>query len=231
MSVRDLIPWMLLLCALVTFFLLLERRRRNRVNLLDVWAGRNGLLLEREVGLGALASLEPLTLVAPVVDIDRLWHGRLALPSLTRHMDVWLSSCLAGTQHRPRRILLGILDGPPELPHLRVLPSSDHAAPSNLGFIELPGDELPAGYRLEAFAPLPQPVVRAVGEALAAVSTTHSDWRIELRPGRLLLATPAHDATDADRLLELATELFVRLAEPTQYPVFADPPMLRTTLN
>ncbi len=211
---RELIPWLLCLCTLATALYLLERRRRSRLNLLDIWAGRNGLRLEREVGPGSLAPLEPLTLVAPVVEVDRLWHGRLALPSMTRHMDVWLSSCLAGTQHRPRRILLGVLDGPPDLPQLRVLPKGDRAAPDNLGFVPLPSDELPAGYQLEAFAPLPQPVVRAVGEALAAVGT--GEWRIELRPGRLLLATRAHEAGDADRLIELATELFLRLAERMQ---------------
>lgn len=208
---REILPWAFVACAFAVALLLLERYRKNRLNLLDEWAGRNGLALEREVGAGALAPLEPLTLLAPVVDVDRLWHGKLALPTLSRHMDVWLSSCLSGAQHRPKRMLLGILDGPPELPQLRVLPEGDRAAPKNLGFMQLPSDELPMGYRLEAFAPLPQPVVRAVADALSA--TGAHDFRIELRPGRLLIATPAHNAQDADRILSLATELFVRLAD------------------
>lgn len=209
-------PWLLLFSTLATLLVLLERRRRSQLNLLDEWAGRNGLELQREVGPVALAPLEPLTLVAPVVDVDRLWHGRLALPTLSRHMEVWISSCLAGTQHRPRRMLLGILDGPSELPQLRVLPSINREAPQNLGFMPLPSDELPDGYRLEAFAPLPQPVVRAIAEALEA---THAqDFCIELRPGRLLIATPARDVEDADRVLALATELMVRLTERLWMP-------------
>jgi len=214
--VRELIPWMLLFCAVAALLVLLERRRRNRLDLLDEWAGRNGLSLEREVGVGALAPLEPLSLVAPVVDVDRLWHGRLALPSLTRHLDVWISSCLAGTQHRPRRILLAVLDGPQELPQLRILPEADRGAPNNLGFVAVPGGPLPDGYRLEAFAPLPQPVVRAVGEALSA--TGSQDFRVELRPGRLLIATAAHEVDDADRVLTLATEILIRLDESQDPP-------------
>ena len=57
---RELIPWTLLICTLITAYLLLERRRRSRLRPLDEWAGRHGMPLERDVGAIALAQLEPL---------------------------------------------------------------------------------------------------------------------------------------------------------------------------
>ncbi len=56
---------------MLTFFLLLERRRRARLDLLDDWARKNGLSLEREVGIAALSPLDPLTLLPPVVSCDQ----------------------------------------------------------------------------------------------------------------------------------------------------------------
>lgn len=206
---RELMPWVLFACALATLLLLLERRRRNRLNLLDDWAARNGLFLERHVGAGVLAHLEPLTLVAPVVDVQRQWHGRLNLPASGGPMDVWLASCLVGTQHRPRQLFLGIFDAPSELPQLRLLPSGEHGAPDNLGFAAVPGEALPPGYRLEAFMPLPAALIATFGPALQSVrnSTDTPEWHIELRPGRLLLATFAREPADADRMMELALAL------------------------
>jgi hypothetical protein len=209
---REVIPWTLLLCAVTTFLLLLERRRKSRLNLLDEWAGKSGLQLESDVGAGALAPLEPLTLVAPVVDVERMWHGRMSVAAVPRPIEAWLLSCLAGTQHRPRRMLLGIFEAPPELPQLRVLPSADAAAPDNLGFVTQNTAELPPSYRLEAFSAPPQPVVEALGESLREASG--KDFRIELRPDRLLVALPAEDARDADLLLRLALPLLARLAVP-----------------
>ena len=192
---------------------MLERRRRARLDLLDDWAKKTGLGVEREVGVGALAPLEPLTLVAPVVSVDRLWHGRVSIAPLNRYLEVWLASCLSGAQHRPRRILLGVFDAPHDVPQLRVLPAKDAAAPQNLGFTVQPSEILPARYQLESFGTLPQPLVRILGDAMRG---TESDieFRVELRPGHLLIAIPAHDDGDPDRIVSLATELLLRLATP-----------------
>lgn len=223
---RELIPWTLLICTLITAYLLLERRRRSRLRPLDEWAGRHGMPLERDVGAIALAQLEPLTLVAPVVDVERLWQGRLTLPQPSGtqgdgiHVHIWLASCLTGTQHRPRPTLLGVFEAPPELPQLRVLPAADRGAPDNLGFVEMPTEQLVKDYRLEAFAALPPALIEAIGATLreAAAADGRLDWRVELRPGRLLLAAPELDAGDADRLLELASRLLSRLVEALRPP-------------
>jgi hypothetical protein len=226
---REIIPWTLLACAIVTLLLLLERRRRSRLTLLDEWAARHRLALEREVGIGSLAPLEPLTLVAPVVEVERVWHGRLTLAGLGS-VSVWLASCLAGTQHRPRSVLLAVFDAPPELPQLRVLPTDDRGAPENLGFLPMPSDGLPAGYRLEAFATLPAAVSTAVAFALTTIEESgpsqsgRADWRIELRPGRLLIATAAKDPEGPDRILQLAADLVTRLARAQQQPAAEPPP-------
>lgn len=225
---RELIPWLLLFCTLLTAYLLLERRRRSRLRPLDEWAARHGMPLERDVGAGALAQLEPLTLVAPVVDVERLWQGRLTLPPASGmsapgegiHLHIWLASCLTGTQHRPRPTLLGVFEAPQELPQLRVLPAQDRGAPDNLGFVEIPTEQLAKDYRLEGFSELPRRMIAAIAETLgeAASADGRLDWRIELRPGRLLLAAPELDAGDADRLLELASRLLSRLVEALRPP-------------
>lgn len=225
---RELIPWTLLICTLLTAYLLLERRRRSRLRPLDEWASRHGMPLERDVGAGALSQLEPLTLVAPVVDVERLWQGRLTLPPPSGapagtgglHSHVWLASCLTGTQHRPRPTLLGVFDAPPDLPQLRVLPAADRGAPDNLGFVEMPTEYVSKDYRLESFAPLQRVLLQAIGATLreAAGADGRVDWRLELRPGKLLLAAPELDPGDADRLLELASQLLSRLVEALRQP-------------
>lgn len=207
---REVLPWILLACTVLTGFLLLERRRRSRLDILDEWARKNGLALEREVGVAALAPLEPLTLVAPVVSVDRLWHGRVSIAPLNRFLEVFMMSCLVGTQHRPRRMLLGIFDAPTELPQLRVLPAQDVAAPQNLGFTPQPGPSLPPRYKLEAFGTVTPSIVQILGDALRGTAPD-IEFRVELRPGRVLIATASHDEDDFDRVVALATELLLRL--------------------
>lgn len=211
---REILPWLLLGCAVLTFFLLLERRRRSRLDLLDDWARKNGLSLEREVSIAALSPLDPLTLLPPVVSIDRLWHGRVAIAPLNRYLDVSIASCLAGTQHKPQRMLLGIFPAPPELPQLRVLPDDDVAAPKNLGFALQPSELLPRGYKLESFGAVPESLQRILADALRGAGGAL--LRVELRPNNLLMATVSRDESDPERIVSLATELLLRFAAPPE---------------
>ena len=134
----------------------------------------------------------------------------LATPSVVdaEPLDVWLLACLAGTQHRPRPFLLAMLAAHPELPPMRVLPASEHDAPGHLGYTKLPASGMPDSYRTEAFQPLSIAVTEAVGQVLASPP---SDIRLELRPGRLLLAAPAWTKDKPGELLEVGAKLTLAL--------------------
>lgn len=208
MIIRDPILWALVLSTLSTAALLYERRRRSRLTALDDWAARNGMACDRAPGVAALATFEPLALLPPVVEVERLLKGQARGPGLTT--ELWLGACLVGNRHRPRRQLIGILGAPPDLPSLRVLPVDDEDAPQDQGFIELPAGALPAGYRAEGFIPLARPLTQVLGEVLAQAGP---GWRVELRPSRLILATTTQTVEQVEALVELGMRLLQALEQ------------------
>lgn len=218
MIIQDPVLWALGLSTVATVLILLDRRAKSRLNLLDLWAEQHQLECKREVPLGILSDLEPLALVPEVVSVQRLIQGRMQVADL--QLDVWLLACLAGTQHRPRPFLLAMLAAHPELPPMRVLPSGEHDAPSHLGYTKLPASGMPDSYRTEAFQPLSIAVTEAVGQVLASQP---SDIRLELRPGRLLLAAPAWTKDKPGELLEVGAKLTLALQAVLGRPEPASP--------
>lgn len=218
MLTRDPVLWLLAFSAAATVLLLLDRRAKSRLHALDTWAQRHNLRCEREVEVAALTPLEPLAIVPEVVAIERGINGQLHI--LGQVLSTWLIAVQAGNRHRPRSYLLGIFPAPPETPALRVLPEADSDAPKNLGFVPMPASALPAGYRAEAFAPLQ----RSVTEALAAALTEAGpDFRIELRAGRILLATPVWSADKPEQLITLGARLSAVLHQLLATPPGAEP--------
>lgn len=202
MLMRDPILWALGISALATVYVLLDRRSKSRLTLLDSFASEHGLAIEKDVGPADLAPFDPLALVAPVVGVERLMQGRLQIPGLS--VDAWLAACLVGTGRRPRRYLIGLFASHPELPAMRVLPEGETDAPSELGFVPMPAAGMAPGYRVEAFQPLKRVVSTAVGEVLGGFGL---GWRIELRPGRLILALPSPGNDAPDQMMTLAARL------------------------
>lgn len=214
MLTRDPVLWLLAFSAAATVLLLLDRRAKSRLHALDTWAQQHNLRCEREVQIAALAPLEPLAIVPEVVEIQRGINGQLQL--LGQVLGTSLLAVQAGNRHRPRSYLLGIFPAPAETPALRVLPEADTDAPPNLGFVPMPASALPAGYRAEAFTPL----LRAVTDALAEVlRDAGRDFRIELRSGRILIATPAWSTDKPEQLITMGARLSALL-----HQVIASPP-------
>jgi hypothetical protein len=227
MTLRDPVLISLLASIAATVWLLLERRARSQMHQLDAWAAERRLSCEREVPLGALVPLEPLATVPEVASIQRGIQGHLHVHGVRAAASLF--ACKVGNRRRPTPFLLAVLGAPQELPTLRILPKDPNlqaaeGAPQHLGFVPMPGGALPEGFQLEAFQPLPRVVTQAIGEVLRR--SAPSDLRIELRPGRVVLALPlpsprapapeqprALDAAEsADLLLGLAAELVVALA-------------------
>lgn len=214
MLTRDPVLWLLAFSAAATVLLLLERRAKSRLHALDSWAQQHNLRCEREVQIAALAPLEPLAIVPEVVSIQRGISGQLHL--LGQVLSTWLIAVQAGNRHRPRSYLIGIFPAPAETPALRVLPEGDVDAPTNLGYVPMPASALPPGYRAEAFTP----ILRTVTDALAEVlKNAGRDLRIELRSGRILVATPVWSADKPEQLITLGARLTALL-----YQVLATPP-------
>lgn len=218
MWMRDPVLWLLGICAAATVLLLLDRRAKSRLHALDTWAQRHNLRCERDVQIAALAPLEPLAIAPEVVAIERGIHGQLHL--LGQVLTTWLIAVQAGNRHRPRSYLIGIFPAPAETPALRVLPDTDNDAPANLGYVAMPASALPAGYRAEAFQPLLRAVTDALGEALREAGP---DWRIELRAGRILLATPVWSADKPEQLITLGARLTAMLHQVLAAPPGAEP--------
>ena len=123
MYFRDPVILLFFGCLVATLAILIDRRLRSRLTVLDTWAQRSGLACERLPQLAVLAPFEPLALCAPVVAVERLVRGTLRTPRFS--IEVHLAACLTGNRHRPRRQLIGIFASHAELPPLRVLPSDD----------------------------------------------------------------------------------------------------------
>ncbi|MFO0576081.1 MAG: hypothetical protein U1A78_18930 [Polyangia bacterium] len=230
MTLRDPVLMSLLAATAATVWLLFERRARSQMHQLDAWAAERRLSCEREVPLGALAPLEPLATVPEVASIQRGIQGHLQVHGVRAATSLF--ACKVGNRRRPQPFLLAVLGAPQELPTLRILPQGLgqrpglEAAPQHLGFVPMPSGALPEGFQLESFQPLPRVITQAIGEVLRR--SAPSDLRVELRPGRVVLAlpmSPARPASAADRpqaldaaesadlLLGLAAELVVALAE------------------
>jgi glycine/D-amino acid oxidase-like deaminating enzyme len=79
---------------------------------------------------------------------------------------------------------------------------------------------LPAGYRAEAFQPLLRAAADALGEALREAGP---DWRIELRAGRILVATPVWSADKPEQLITLGARLTAMLHQVLATPPGAEP--------
>lgn len=202
MPVRDPVLGALGLSALVTVLVLLERRWRGRRSVLDAWAERHGLICEKDPPLTALSQLEPLALVPPVVAIERLIAGVLQAPPLVT--SIRLCVCMAGNDRPPRRYLIGIFESHVDLPALRVVPVGDREAPGDLGFAPHESQGLPPGWIAEAFAPQPPELVAAIGGAL---SEAPAGFRLELRPGRMILVAPSVSVTQVNAMVSLQLRL------------------------
>lgn len=195
--------WTLLLSAAATSMVLLERRRRGQKNILDLWAEARGLPCHKGPPLNLISSMEPLAVLPPLVEIERLVTGVIQDPPLRCGMR--LLTCLAGNRHRPQRYLLGIFDSHPDLPPMRVLPQQELPdLPRDLGFVPLPASGLPPTYRAEGFTPLSRALTEAMGIQLGGAGP---DFRLELRPGKLILATPILTSGQLTALLELQMAL------------------------
>lgn len=202
MLLRDPLLLGLLAGSFATAVILTERHLRNRLTALDAFAERRGLRCQRGAPLGALAALEPLALVPPVVAIQRLLQAPLPMPALSSGgplapvlswVEVTLALCLVGNRRRSSRQLLGVFPGSPDLPALRAAPAAElAAAPAELGFVSLPAPGVPEGYQVEAFQPLPRRLTQALGAELAQLKGP--GVAIELRPGRILLAASPLEA-------------------------------------
>jgi hypothetical protein len=232
MTFRDPVLLSLLASIGATVWLLFERRARSRLHQLDVWAQQRGLHCEREVSLNTLAPLEPLATVPEVTAIDRGIQGHLQVHGVRTAASMF--ACKVGNGRRRRPWLLGVLGAPQELPTLRALPvptgadagakPDADAAPQQLGVVEMPASAVPPGWRVEAFQPLPRNITEALGRVLR--SDAPPGLRVELRPGRVVLALPLLDpgisglidggadvAEAADRLLGLLAQLVLALVE------------------
>jgi hypothetical protein len=226
MTFRDPVLLSLLASAAVTVWLLFERRARSRLHQLDIWAEQRGLHCERQVSLNTLAPLEPLASVPEVSAIDRGIQGNMQVHGV--RAQVSLFACKVGNGRRPRPFMLAVMGAPQELPTLRVLPAGEtqplDAAPQHLGFVPMPASAVPAEWRTEAFQPLPRNITEAIGKVLR--SDAPAGLRIELRPGRVVLALPLPPTGmpgfidggpdvvgPADRLLGLLAQLTLALVE------------------
>jgi hypothetical protein len=68
-----------------------------------------------------------------------------------------------------------------------------------LGYVEKESESLPASYRLEAFADVDAVLLSALSRALPYAG---EPIRIELRPGRVLVAVSGHDGEAAELVSE-----------------------------
>lgn len=207
-------PVLLLLCAgtSATAAILADRllrRWRNRLTPMDRWAERHGLSCEKTPAVNALSPFEPLALVAPVVEVDRLIRGTVRTDRFST--EIYLAACRTGNKHRPSRHLIAIFASHPELPPLRVLPEGDTEAPADQGFVQLPLPGLPDGYRAESYEPLSRPLTQALFNELRRSDTP--SWRVELRPGRMILATSVLTAERLDAMMTLGMRLQTALQE------------------
>jgi hypothetical protein len=218
MLMRDPVLWLLGFCTAATLLLLLDRRAKSRLHALDTWAQRHNLRCERDVPVGALTPLEPLAIAPEVVAVERGIQGQLQM--FGQQVSTWLLAVLVGNRHRPRTYLIGIFPAPAETPPLRVLPESDTDAPQNLGYVPMPASALPPGYRAEAFQPLLRSITDAIGGAL---ENAGPDWRIELRAGRILVATPAWSPDKPEQLISLGAQLTAVLHQILAVPPGAEP--------
>lgn len=182
--------WMLVGVTVATVGLLFERRARSQKVSLDDWALQKNRPLLRDVELSILSEVEPIALLPDVVSIDRFLPARA-------ETEAALFLCKCGTGHRPQRVLLAVLSGPDFLPHLRILPSAVRDVPSHLGYVQKEAPALPASYRVEAFSDLDPRLLQAVASALPPAG---DPIRIELRPGRMLIA---QDRTDGEAASDL----------------------------
>lgn len=228
MTFRDPVLLSLLASIGATVWLLFERRARSRLHQLDVWAQQRGLHCERQVSLNTLAPLEPLATVPEVTAIDRGIQGHLQVHGVRTAASVF--ACKVGNGRRRRPWLLGVLGAPQELPTLRALPAPTNTgvnvdvAPQHLGFVAMPASAVPPGWYVEAFQPLSRNITEALGKVLR--NDAPPGLRVELRPGRVVLALPLEDpgisglidggsdvAESADRLLGLLAQLTLALVE------------------
>ena len=137
-------------------------------------------------------SLEPLATVPEVASIQRGIQGHLQVHGVRAATSLF--ACKVGNRRRPQPFLLAVLGAPQELPTLRILPQGlgqlqgAELAPQHLGFVPMPSGALPEGFQLESFQPLPRVITQAIGEVLRR--SAPSDLRVELRPGRVVLALP-----------------------------------------
>lgn len=207
MPMVDPVLWTLAGTTAATVLFLLDRRSKSRPSVLDGWARSRHMQVRKHVSLETLAPLEPLSLLPTVIGIERLTQGAVATPALK--LSATLAVCTVSENRRTRQFLLAALGSHDELPPLRVLPIADSAAPTDRGFLALPAAGLPDGYRAEGFSPLRRDLTEALGTALTAAGPEYQ-WRVELRPGRLLLATPLLTTAAADRMLALGADLTQR---------------------
>lgn len=184
--------WMLVAATGATVALLIERRRKTRELSLDAWAESQGRPVIREVELSILSEVEPLALLPDVFGIERFLPARA-------ESEAALFLCHCGRGHRPESVLLAVLAAPDWLPHLRILHHSVRDVPSHLGYVEKESAALPPAYRVEAFAELDSVLLQAVASTLPYAGPP---LRIELRPGRILVAMDRNDGDSASQLGE-----------------------------
>ncbi|MCS6915591.1 MAG: hypothetical protein RMK29_00210 [Myxococcales bacterium] len=221
MPLRDPLLLALLGGAAASLVVLLERRRRARQTVLDRWAAQQGMRCERAPPLSVLAPLEPMGLLPPVVAVERLVDGVLRAPPLV--VSLTLAACLCGNRHRSRPFVLAVFAGPPELPTLRLMPETDDEGRDDLGLLPVPAEGLPPGYRAESFQDLPPQLLAALGAELRGARAV----RVELRPGRMLLAAPADSVHEVDGLVHLG----LRLLQASEWALRTPPPPAGTRLN
>ncbi len=193
--------WMLVASTVATAALLIDRRRKSRPLSLDDWAEQQGRPVIREVELSLLSEVEPLALLPEVFGVERFLPAR-------SETEAALFLCLCGRGHRPQSVLLAVLSAPDWLPHLRILPKSVRDVPSHLGYVQKESTALPPSYRVEAFAEL-DPVL--IGATASVLPFAGSPLRIELRPGRILVAIDQSDGDGASLLLEHSQALLSAL--------------------
>lgn len=201
MPIRDPVLLALLGSAVATFFYLVDRRRRERRTALDRFASRHGMTCERDPPLSSFAPLEPLGLLPPVVAVERMVTGVLRAGPLASSTSLWAVLC--GDRRRARPALLGVFAAPPELPTARILPAGAEGLREDLGYAAMPAEGLPPGYEAQAFQPLSRRLTLAVGAELARVP----GFRVELRPGRLLLAAADQRPERIEQMMELGLRL------------------------
>jgi len=193
--------WILVASTVATAALLIDRRRKSRPLSLDDWAESQGRPVLREVELSLLSEVEPLALLPDVFGIERFLPARA-------ETEAALFLCHCGRGHRPESVLLAVQTAPDWLPHLRILHQSVRDVPKHLGYVAKESAVLPPAYRLEAFAE-PNPVL--LSAISAALPYAGQPLRIELRPGRLLVAIDESDGESAGRLCEHSQALLTAL--------------------